>query len=214
MKTRLSRLMCAAVGATLATTVLAAQEPQKPPPPAPRAYQAPGSREEKIKNISSAAPSSIVSKATILDWPAKAGEPAPVLRAGSNGWTCFPDNPETKGNDPMCLDDTWMTWLAAWQAHKRPEITRVGTAYMMTPGGVVESNTDPFAKRETSTNQWGLDGPRILIVVPDSKDLTGLPTERTATGPYVRYAGTPYAHIVIPTATPPALTTGRGGHSS
>jgi hypothetical protein len=198
--------------AILAADVLSAQEPPKPAAPAPKAYQSPLSREDKIRNISSAAPSSIVLKATILDWPAKAGDPPPVLRAGSNGWTCFPDNPATKGNDPMCLDESWMTWLAALQAHKTPEITHVGVAYMMTPGGVLGSNADPYAKTETPSNQWGLDGPRIMIVVPDQKDLAGLPTDRSAVGTFVRYAGTPYAHIVIPTATPPAApAAGRGG---
>lgn len=202
------------LGAILAGIAVSAQEPPKPPAPAPKAYQAPISREDKIRNVSSAAPSSIVSKATILDWPTKAGDSPPVLRAGSNGWTCFPDNPETKGNDPMCLDESWMTWLAALQARKPPEITHVGVAYMMTPGGVLGSNADPYAKQETPTNQWGLDGPRIMIVVPDQKELAGLPTDRSAVGTFVRYAGTPYAHVVIPTATPPsAPAPGRGGGS-
>jgi hypothetical protein len=211
-KKLVTRASALAAGAILAAVSLAAQEPPKPPAPGPKAYQAPVSREDKIRNVSSAAPSSIVSKATILDWPAKAGDPPPLLRAGSNGWTCFPDNPATKGNDPMCLDESWMSWLAALQAHKPPEITHVGVAYMMTPGGVLGSNADPYAKQETPANQWGLDGPRIMIVVPDQKDLAGLPTDRSSVGTFVRYAGTPYAHIVVPTATPPAAPVpGRGG---
>lgn len=64
--------------------------------------------EEKIANAMTAAPASIAGKATILDWPAKEGDKPAVLRAGTNGWSCLPDMPDTEGNDPACLDQPWM----------------------------------------------------------------------------------------------------------
>src|SRR6266699_2304367 len=65
-------------------------------------------KDQKIANAMTAAPGSVSAKATILDWPAKNGEAPTVLRAGSNAWNCLPDMPDSQGNDPMCVDQTWM----------------------------------------------------------------------------------------------------------
>ena len=158
---------------------------------------------QKIANAMSAAPSSVSGKATILDWPAKEGEAPAVLRSGTNGWTCFPDMAESKGNDPMCVDQSWMSWVDGYMNHKTPVVPRVGIAYMIAPGGGWFSNTDPFATGPTPTNQWGLDEPHLMILVPDTKTLDGISTDRDNGGPYVMWAGTPYAHIMAPiTAVP------------
>src|SRR5262249_1140927 len=98
---------------------------------------------QKIANAASAAPASISAKATVLDYPAKEGMAPEVLRAGTNGWSCFPDMPDTKGNDPLCIDEPWMKWLDAYLTKKTPQIPRVGIGYMTAPGGGWQSNTDP-----------------------------------------------------------------------
>jgi hypothetical protein len=153
---------------------------------------------QKIANAMSAAPASISGKATILDWPAKEGDTPTVLRAGSNGWSCLPDMPETKGNDPMCLDEPWMQWVDAYMSKKAPTLSRVGVGYMIGPGGGWGSNTDPYAMKQTIDNQWGHHKPHMMIVVPDVKTLEGMSTDPNNGGPYVMYAGTPYAHIMAP----------------
>src|SRR6476619_7030894 len=67
----------------------------------------PTSSDDKIKNAESAAPDSIARAATIMDWPAtETGKPT-QLRAGTNGWVCYPSTPNPTravGEDPMCLD--------------------------------------------------------------------------------------------------------------
>jgi hypothetical protein len=155
---------------------------------------------QKIANAAAAAPSTISSKAAVLDWPAKEGAAPETLRPGSNGWTCFPDMPETKGNDPMCVDEPWMKWVEAYAAKKTPEITRVGIGYMLAPGGGWASNTDPYAMEAKADNHWGLHQPHIMILVPDAKGLAGIPTDPNTGGPYVMWAGTPYVHIMAPTS--------------
>lgn len=40
-------------------------------------------------------------------------------------------------------------------------------------------------------------GPRFTIVVPNPDALKGLPTERTSGGPFLMFAGTPYAHMMV-----------------
>ena len=154
---------------------------------------------EKIANAIAAAPSSVSAKATILDWPAKEGMAPEVLRPGTNGWSCFPDFPESKGNDPMCLDQTWVGFFQAYMDKKTPQITKVGIGYMLAPGGGWASNSDPYAMTESSDNHWSHHAPHLMIAVPDTKSLAGLPTDPSSGGPYVMWAGTPYAHIMAPT---------------
>jgi hypothetical protein len=153
---------------------------------------------QKIANALTAAPAAISGKATILDWPAKEGDKPSVLRAGTNGWSCLPDMPETRGNDPMCLDEPWMKWVDAYIAKTAPAVGHVGIGYMIAPGGGMGSNTDPYAMTETADNHWGLHKPHVMIVVPDLGSLDGLSKDPDNGGPYVMYAGTPYAHIMAP----------------
>ena len=157
-------------------------------------------REQKIANAMSAAPSPVSGKATILDWPAKEGDAPPVLRQGTNGWRCFSDMPMTEGNDPMCLDAQWMNWVDAYMTKKAPRITAVGIGYMIAPGGAHGSNTDPFATAASPDNAWAHHPPHMMILVPDLKSLDALPTDPANGGPYVMFKGTPYAHIIAPVA--------------
>lgn len=155
---------------------------------------------QKIANAIAAAPSSVTAKATILDWPAKEGAAPEVLRPGTNGWSCFPDYPDTKGNDPMCLDQQWIGFFQAYMEKKTPQVTKVGVGYMQAPGGGWASNSDPYAMKESPDNHWGHHAPHVMIVVPDVKTLEGISTDPKNGGPYVMWAGTPYAHIMAPTA--------------
>lgn len=155
-------------------------------------------REQKIANAMKAAPASISANATIKDWPAMEGSPAPVLREGSNGWTCFPDVPATQGNDPMCLDATWMEWMTAYLQKQPPAITRIGFGYMVAPGGAWGSNTDPYATARTADNEWGIHGPHIMVLLPGPDALAAYPTDPAAGGPWLMWRGTPYAHIMVP----------------
>jgi hypothetical protein len=163
-------------------------------------------KEQKIASASAAAPATVTATATILDWPAKEGEKPPVLRSGSNGWTCFPDAPQTEGSDPMCLDQPWMTWIESYLSRTTPKIARVGVGYMIAPGGAKASNTDPYAMAPTPDNHWGLHQPHLMIVVPDAKSLDGISTDPNNGGPYVMWKGTPYAHIMAPVTGLDAMT--------
>ncbi|MDH3458440.1 MAG: hypothetical protein OER90_16475, partial [Gemmatimonadota bacterium] len=101
---------------------------------------------DKVANAMSAAPASIASGATVSDWDGT------MLRQGTNAWTCMPDNPDTSGNDPMCLDAPWLAWAHAWMNKQKPDYRAMGFGYMLA-GGSPESNTDPYAKGPTPTNQ-------------------------------------------------------------
>jgi hypothetical protein len=198
-----------ALSAVLTASLVAGQQTTRPmaghdmPMPAAMKSDRMMTKAQKIANAVQAGPSSVSARATVLDWPAKEGAAPEVLRAGTNGWTCFPDWPVSKGNDPLCVDETWVKWFEAYMAQKPPVVTKVGIGYMIAPGGGWASNTDPFAMKETMDNHWGHHQPHLMIVVPDAKSLAGISTDPKNGGPYVMFAGTPYAHIMAPiTATP------------
>ncbi|MBI4543310.1 MAG: hypothetical protein HY705_09785 [Gemmatimonadetes bacterium] len=166
---------------------------QAPPGPAP------GTPEWKIANAESAAPAQIASGATIMDWAASEGAQPTELRAGSNGWTCFPDMANTPQNDPMCVDAQFANWANAWMSHGTPNITATGLAYML-QGGAAASNTDPFKMQPDSGQSWHVEPPHVMMVVPSVSALRGMPTDPMSGGPYVMWGGTPYAHIMMPVA--------------
>jgi len=68
----------------------------------------PQTAEQKLKNAMSTGPPSVAKDATILDRVDVAK--AKVLRKGTNGWTCLPDDPGSPGNDPQCLDKNGWEW--------------------------------------------------------------------------------------------------------
>lgn len=163
--------------------------------------QGKSTKAHKIANAMTAAPRSISGNAAIMDWPAAEGAQMTSLRAGTNGWTCLPDFPMTKGNDPMCVDDQWMGFMSAHMTKTTPKVSHAGIGYMAAPGGAYGSNTDPFATKATPDNDWGYDPPHVMVLVTDPSALEGIPTTRQSGGPWVMWKGTPYAHIMVPLAS-------------
>jgi hypothetical protein len=174
---------------------------EKPQPKQAAAPAGPtkGTKEWKIENAMSAAPGVIANGATIMDWPSSPNGPMTQLRAGTNGWTCISDIPNTPTNDPFCWDAAFGEWVGAWMAHKPPHITKVGLAYML-QGATDASNTDPFKGKPDSGQEWVTTAPHVMIVVPDPRALAGMSTDWKSGGAYVMFAGTPWAHIMMPVA--------------
>ncbi|GAC1491572.1 MAG: hypothetical protein NVS1B2_03200 [Vulcanimicrobiaceae bacterium] len=121
-----------------------------------------------------------------------------VVREGTNGITCMPDNPSTPGPDPMCLDTNAMAWAGALMSHRAPPKT-VGFMYMLA-GGSDASNTDPYASKPKAGDAWITTGPHVMIVGPAAATMPGYPAgpHPDTTKPYVMWSGTPYAHLMIP----------------
>jgi hypothetical protein len=148
-----------------------------------------------IHSAMSAAPASVAKDATVV----VAGKDGMrTLKKGSNGFTCMPDTPETPGPDPMCLDANAMAWGEAYFGHKPPPEGKVGLIYMLA-GGTDASNTDPYAKGPTATNNWIKTGPHVMVVGAPSL-LASYPKnpKPDTSSPYVMWAGTPYEHLMIP----------------
>lgn len=151
---------------------------------------------DPVTSAMSAGPASIAGDATIV--MANADGSMKTLREGKNGWTCMPDAPTTPGTDPMCMDANAATWVTAMIGHKPPPANTVGIMYML-EGGTDASNTDPYATAPAANNDWVKTGPHIMVV--GSQDLLkGQPSgaKPDTKSPYVMWAGTPYAHLMVP----------------
>jgi len=196
-------LVLAGVAVTAACS--ASDQPPAEAAAAPAATQQPdrSSPEGKILEAMSAAPAAVASNATIMDWPAEGSSDPTQLRAGTNGWTCFPSDPQALAagrRDPMCADATSMEFLAAYFEHRDPTVTKVGFMYMLEGDGG-SSNTDPYATGPAPDNEWVVTGPHIMLMVPDAATaLANVPTDPAQGGPFVMWKGTPYAHVMMPVA--------------
>ena len=150
----------------------------------------------QIRSAVSAAPRAVGARAAVVQMSADGTMRS--LRAGTNGFTCMADNPVTPGPDPMCMDSNAMAWAMAWIGRRPPPADTVGLMYMLA-GGSDGSNTDPYAARPTPGNPWISTGPHLMVVGSPSllRNYPAGPAPDT-TQPYVMWAGTPYAHLMIP----------------
>ncbi len=151
---------------------------------------------ELIKSAESAAPAAVSGGATIYAMDDTGA--IKTLREGTNGFWCMPDNPASPGPDPMCGDANSMEWATAWIGKTEPPKGKVGFMYMLA-GGTDSSNTDPYATAPAEGNNWITTGPHVMVV--NAMDvMAGYPTDPMpdTSMPYVMWAGTPYAHLMIP----------------
>jgi hypothetical protein len=145
----------------------------------------------KIARAMSAGPAEIANSARIVDTDAQGN--TVVLRAGNNGFTCMPGNPKVIGDPPMCMDAASQQWFADAKAHKpKPTNTIPGITYMLA-GATQRSDSDPNDKTSPPIKV----GPHWMIMWPFDPKTTGLPTMHKATGAYIMWAGSPYAHMHV-----------------
>lgn len=145
-----------------------------------------------VKEALSAAPPQVAKTARVMDLEGN------LLREGTGAFTCFPAPPDLAG--PMCLDEQWLAWMHAWMQQKPFTPSRIGFAYMLagdTPYGGA-SNINPFDMEPTADNDWVVEGPHVMLLVPAEALLAELPITPEEDRPYVMWSGTPYAHVMWP----------------
>jgi len=185
---RRTRSSLATLVAVLGTSLLASAQAGDPPKPADDA--------QLIHSAMQAAPPKVAADATIV--AVQADGSMRTVRAGSNGFTCMADNPETPGPDPMCMDQNAMAWAQAWMSHQTPPTGTLGLMYMLA-GGTDASNTDPYATQPAG-NHWIQTGAHVMVVGADPGFYGQYPksADPDTAVPYVMWAGTPYQHLMIP----------------
>jgi len=154
----------------------------------------------KIQRAMKAAPSSISAGAEIRDVDAD----WTVLREATPGntWTCFPGVPVNPGDKhPMCNDEVWMDWF--WDVKLLIEsgftiwdhVTEtIGYSYMLR-GDALVNNNDPMGGE---LGLWDQEGPHLMMLYPASVDISQLPRNPSAGGPYVMWDETPLVHVMVP----------------
>jgi hypothetical protein len=70
----------------------------------------------------------------------------------------------------------------------------------MLQGESAASNTDPFATEPAAGEDWLVDPPHVMLLLPGDLDQTGFSTDHDPSEPYIMWAGTPYEHIMVPVA--------------
>ena len=147
-----------------------------------------------IESATSAGPADISANATVQDWDGN------VLREGSNGWTCLPDNPGTSGTDPWCVDEVWSGFLAAFVAGEAPEYSSVGVAYMLmgdTPVDNLEPGLGGCKEDAPDTCVDGL-GAHLMMLIPGENGLASYSADFKSGGPWIMWPNTPYQHLMVP----------------
>jgi hypothetical protein len=141
-------------------------------------------KDARIAKALSAGPEALVAHATVQECGGA------VLRQGDNGYTCFPDM-GAEGRQ-MCLDGPWVQFLEALiEGAPPPAVTNVAVGYWL-PGEYALSNESPEAEGGVM-----FDGsPHIALLVPEEMR-AGLPTTPPSGAPWVMWADTPYAHVMV-----------------
>ena len=156
----------------------------------------------QIWAYSSAAPSFIGDNAAII------GSDGKVLREGTNGWTCqsanprpYPKNGWKNPHEAMavCHDDEGMKWMMAYMQGVKPNMERDSYMWMLN-GDMGEDNTKAgvFNKEDSTPGEWIESGPHLMLMPKDPATLENFSTDFMGGAPYVMFAGTDYAHLMIP----------------
>jgi len=142
-----------------------------------------------IKDALSAAPPAITDGATVKDSEGN------VLKAGTNGWTCYPGN---QALGPMCNEPEWDKLLSALGGKKPFNAAEFSISYMLAGEGEAlgVSNSDPFATDPHAHGDFVKEGPHLMIIIPDQGVLNSLSTDPNDPI-YVMWKGTPYAHVMV-----------------
>ena len=157
----------------------------------PSGSSAPESVQTKITRALSAAPPDIAKAATVAEMDSQGK--MTVLRPGTNEFTCMPGDPKGIGQPAMCEDRASMQWSRDFAQHKpKPTNTVPGITYMLA-GATQRSDSDPYDKTSPPIKI----GPHWMIMWPFDPKATGLPTTHKATGAYIMWAGSPYAHLHV-----------------
>ena len=142
-----------------------------------------------IASAESAAPASVTANATI-----KAAD-GTVLREGSNGYTCYPQQAII---GPMCNEAVWDGLIGAMLNKEDFASDEFSVSYMLAGEGsaIGNSNSDPYATEPEKSDDWIREGAHLMIAVPDRAMLEGM--SRNPSDPvYVMWGDTDYAHIMV-----------------
>jgi hypothetical protein len=141
--------------------------------------------ELQIARAIAAGPSTITGNARIVGTGADGK--SVVLREGTNEFLCQPGNPKVVARPATCSNSAARQWSADLAAGRpAPTNTVLGIVYMQSGA------TERDASGETVKV-----GPQWIITWPFDPTASGLSATKKDSGAYIRWSGTPYAHLTV-----------------
>jgi hypothetical protein len=151
------------------------------------------SNAEKIASAVQAGPTFVTQNATVLDYPTSPSGEFPVLRAGTNGWTCLPGFRGAAHEESGCFDQVFLQFIKDNIAGRTPNVQNVGISYMY--GGKFVPNK---SHAMGSGSEFRV-GPHIMIIGLDQKMMQTLNQDASNGEPYVNsLPGHSELFLVIP----------------
>ncbi len=119
------------------------------------------------------------------------------LRSGTNDFTCMvgvPGDPEA----PICMDQPALQWLLdAMRGRPEPSNTVPGVAYMAKGGVHHETADGEIVMGPGANTKTHREPPHWMLFWPFDPISTAIPTTENASGVYIMFANTPYAHLMV-----------------
>ncbi len=157
--------------------------------------QAPMTDADYVKAAEAGAPAEIASRAAIVRLDAKGA--TTTVRPGTNGFTCtvgVPGDPTA----PFCADANAWAWLISAATNQpKPTNTAPGIAYMAQGGVHYETATRDVVMAPSANTHPVKEPPHWMLMWAFDPATSGLPTKENASGVYIMFAGTPYAHLMV-----------------
>ena len=142
----------------------------------------------------SAAPARVSKDAAVMIYGAD-GKLTEV-RKGSNGFICIPTVMNLPDPDPMCMDAAGYQWLTDITSNApKPSNTVPGIAYMARGGSHFEKDGTVVMSGEGA--KVVKEPPHWMVMWPFDRAASQLPTVPNASGAYIMFEGSPYAHLMI-----------------
>ena len=142
----------------------------------------------------SAAPARIAKDAGVMVYGAD-GKLTEV-RKSNNGFVCVPTVMNLPEPDPMCMDAASHQWLTDISSNApKPSNTVPGIAYMARGGSHFEKDGKVVMSGEGA--KVVKEPPHWMVMWPFDPAASQLPTVPNASGVYIMFQESPYAHLMI-----------------
>lgn len=154
-----------------------------------------------MQEAMNAAPADVVNSAAVIR--IRNNGELVTVQQGTNGWTCIVHDVgrgefiDLLRGGPICLDKRAVEWRQAWLSRTEPKLNEVGLAYLL-DGGDCPSPKDPFATKPPTGAQWLHMGTPHIMIVGVAFDHGVYSTEPSNGKPWIMWAETPYAHLMVP----------------
>ena len=118
------------------------------------------------------------------------------LRKSTNGFTCSILLEVTA--DPYCADkNAWQFMVDLLAKQPKPTNNEPGIAYMAAGGTHLETANGEIVMEPAPGTHKVREPPHWMLMWPLTPATSGLGTRPNASGVYIMFAGTPYAHLMV-----------------